>query len=178
MHNKLMDEVKSAKWEVPVGDKLKTFYLEDIFIIDETNLTQEFAQQASLYAYFSGLSAQLEYNLSLISTAKEQSYAEADSYYRADAVHNDKKITEAQVRAAVILDEEYNKYVESETEAHRDYKIVQGIVRALEQRANMLISLGSQVRHEANMDGMNIHDSGAAFVKDLTAQLKERKAVR
>lgn len=176
MHDKLLKELKGTSWTVPDGDKFKTFYLEDLFIIDETSLTKEFANQSALYAYFSALSARLEYNLSLISTAKEQSYAEADEYYRAKARHNDEKTTETQIKSQVIRDEEYSKYCDSEAEARRDYKIVQGILRALEQRANMLVSLGSQIRHEANMDGMYLKDAESySIAKGLKDVIQRRK---
>lgn len=162
----IVQEILGHKMSIRDGSGgLKTFAIEDLFYIDETNLTQEFMRQAALYAYFSTLLSTADMKANSVDLMKDQAYAEADLYYREDADKNGRKITEPQVKSTVTIDEAYAKACERDIQMRYDVSILKSIVKALEQRAEMLISLGAHLRHEADMTGMNIRET--AFEKSV-----------
>jgi len=118
--------------------------------------------QAGLYAYFAVQMAYAEYSHAKAIAAKEQEYAAADEAYRDELAKEfavaGKKLTEAVVKAAVIQDEDYQNVLSEEDVAKLNYRLLRTICNALEMRATMLQSVGAHLRHELDMDGMNIRD--------------------
>ena len=132
--------------------------LRDIVQIKESDLTEEFIKQPSLYAWFATLceyaSAEVEtqkMNLSILS-------ANLDAEKRTALANSIKKPTESMVSSAIAVDP---RHMDAETaliEAKRQYGILKGIVKALEQRKDMLIQVGSTKRQELALNdfGMNL----------------------
>lgn len=137
------------------GDKLE-IDIDDLFRINEDDLTSEFAKQASLYARFGVLAAKAEWGSSKSSAAKDQEYALADLHYRDSMEEEGKKYTEGLIRSLVLSDEVYSIAIEADNQANYAYRVMRAISSALEQRANMLISLGAFVRQEMSQTDMNI----------------------
>jgi hypothetical protein len=87
-----------------------------------------------------------------------------------------KKYTEAVIRGIVDLDEECSKLAGSHIDSEYDAKLLKAICNALEMRANMLVAIGSQLRHEMGMiDLHNREKSMDRAVKDLDRVLSEKK---
>ena len=151
-----MIDISGTKISVVVGKVIKELDLADIFSIDETELTREYSQQASLYAYFSTLTADAERNVAMATMIMEQEYAIMDQEYRSDAVADDVKVTESMVKQAIISDKDYQKLSKNVINKKYYFRVLKAVADALEQRANMLVSLGAYLRHEQDMTGMNI----------------------
>lgn len=159
-----------------LSGKSRTFSVDDIFTIDETDLTKEFIQQPTLYGFFATAMAAAEDQMNRAEYMKEQEYAAADDAARRTMDLNGQKYTETVIRNMAQMDEQYAEIVEKELQAKYDYKILKSIVNALEQRANMLISVGSHLRHEANMTGMNIRENAALDIStDVKNAIKSRR---
>lgn len=132
--------------------------------------------QAAIYAYFATMVSFAEQRVADLELKKDQTYARLDEYYRDKAEHNGQKITEPQVKAKINGDEEYEASYKELQQAKYDLGVLKSIAKALEQRADMLVSLGSHLRHEANMTGMNIRDDVySKAVDDAKQAIKSRK---
>ena len=138
----IIDEIEGSEVTFFKNGKKKTIDIGKLFNIDEDNLTKEFANQASLYAYFSTLQADIERNLAIISIKRDQEYASADEYHRHYLDKREKKYTEAVIKSLVIRTEEYMIVDQEFVDATYDLNVIKAIVRALQMRAEMLISIG------------------------------------
>jgi len=156
MDQRVIDEIKGTIITVRHQDKNKKFDLASVFAIDENNLIQEYADQAAVYAFFGALAAKADFDAALIGLSKDQEMAKADDSFRAELERDGKKYTEPVIKAMIATDEECVKLSESELSAKYDTKILKAVCTALEMRANMLVSLGSHLRHEMDQMGMNI----------------------
>jgi hypothetical protein len=155
---------------------LRDFKLEKLFTIDEDNLSAEMAHQASLYGYFATIAVKAEHQAAMLDMATEQMYAETDVDIREKAAKDGVKITEAGIKAQILLDAEYVALAESALGSKYDFKLLKAIAGALEQRANMLISLGAYKRHELDQTAMNTRQS--AYDKTIEAAKEVVKAKR
>jgi len=175
MDREVLTQINGNKIKViDAEEDVKTFDIMKVFGIDEDNLTKEFQSQSAVYAYFSTLAAAAEDRMRKAEFKKEQEYARSDTWYRKEAENNNQKLTEPMVKAKIIMDEDYTQAVEEENTAIYEFKVLKAIVSAMEQRSNMLISLGSHVRHESSMTGMNIRDGRES---DIDAAVKGVKSV-
>lgn len=145
----------------------RVYNVDDLLDIDQNALSDEFASQASRYGYFAVLAAIAEVKMREAKHTVEMTYAEVDLAVRQELLKRDGKTTEASVRAEVLLDEQYIADVEAELKAQRDYNVLRALVNALEQRANMLVSLGAHMRHEYEMTDMNTRDPAVDRAKEL-----------
>jgi hypothetical protein len=179
--NKVIQDIEGTKITFNDGTKVKTVNIADIFRIDDAELTKEFANQASLYAYFATLATKAEFDSSLIELGQDQEYAQADGAYREEFEKDGRKYTEAVIKSMILTDENYIKLSESALGAKYDYKLLKAICTALEQRANMLISMGAYMRHEMDQTAMNIKqramDGAADEVKSAIRARKVSKQV-
>jgi len=158
MNDEIVIDIHDTTIEVKSQTGKKVFNLGDVFSINETELSKEYASQASLYAYFAQLSAFADHSVMIKDLSRDQEYARADEACRAELERNNKKYTEAVVKSMILQDVDYDKAYKRHAQAVYDASLLKSIVRALEQRANMLISLGSHLRHEDSMTGMNIRE--------------------
>jgi hypothetical protein len=153
----------------------KTYNVAEIFAIDENELSSEFANQAAVYAYFSSMMNYVEKQMSNMDLKLDQVSARLDEFYRQQLERNDKKYTEAVVKSLVVRDDEYKAAYEASHIAKYDYGVLKSLARALEQRADMLISLGSHLRHEADMAGLSIRETKyTQAVDDAKQAIKNR----
>lgn len=153
-----MYDIKLGKYEVEVGQGPVELDLDDLFIISD-DTTEEFKKQPSIYAYVAMLAARAEAVWLDAKRQLEDADAVASKKVRKMLSHSDEKVTEPLVRAEIILQEEYSKAVEYELAVHEQYLILKVLSNSLEQRAQMLISLGAQLRAEANQTGMLIKNT-------------------
>ena len=129
--------------------------LREVVKITEADLTEEFIRQPSLYAWFATLS---EYASAEVETQKMNlsiQRANLDAEKRLELGQAAKKPTEAMVGSAIDVDDKYKAAQVALIESKRQYGILKGIVKALEQRKDMLIQVGSTKRQE-----LSLHDLG------------------
>lgn len=145
--------------KVSTFDKDEEVLLLDKIIPIDNDLSEEFSRQPSLYAYVAMIEAQVE---SLWYSAKRdtaRAKAEADKRIRDKARAMDEKITEAVVANRMLLDDDVKNAEDSEAAYHYQYLVMKSIVASMDQRAQMLISLGAHLRAEADQTGMLIRDA-------------------
>jgi hypothetical protein len=147
----------------------------DISMIDTENLSAEFAQQPALYAYFGMLVGMAEKRVADLDLKKDQAFADADEFYREEFEKAGKKVTEAVIKNEVHRDEAYIKAYKLHAEAESQLTILKNFLKALDQRAQMLISSGAQTRHEIGMTNMTINEQDSvATVKDVLGKRRPR----
>jgi carboxypeptidase C (cathepsin A) len=137
-------------------------------------LSEEYMQQAALYGHFAVLTSMAEDYRNRADFDKDVEYARTDSAVREAAAVNDQKMTEPQVKACITTDAEYIAKQAAYFEAEYQFKLLKAITDALKQRADMLISLGSQMRKEMDMTGMNIRSNE---VHDLDQSISDVKSI-
>lgn len=157
-----------SKITININSVAKEYDVAELLEIDENNLSTEFAQQAAVFGYFATAQAAAEDVAERRKIEKEREYAKADEYWRAWHDKREKKYTETVIRSTVIRDDDYIKAETYYNNAAHDANMLKLIVRALGQRADMLISLGAHLRAEMEMTGMNIRQK-----PDVAADAKE-----
>ena len=159
MDNDIIKDVLGTSFKVRTIDGgYRKFTVDDIFGIDETDISKEYIMQASIYGFFAAIMSTAEDISNRAEFEKDQEYAACDADARERMELNGSKVTETMIRGMVFQYESYQNAVNRAFKTQYDYKILKAMVRGLEQRAEMLISLGSHLRHESNMTGMTIKD--------------------
>lgn len=172
----IIDDIVGTKLTISKG---KTFDLLEIFNVNPDDLSNAFAQQAALYAYFSTLQAEAERQLSISKFAVDQEYANADEFYRQDMERQEKKYTETVIKSLVIRDEDYTKKENSRITLEYEVNLLKSITRALAQRGDMLISLGAMTRQELSMTGMTMRDKAMDDMpKDVKSAIGAMRKMR
>ena len=144
----------NMKVKVSVGDKVYDGTIKDILQINEATLTDEFMKQPSTYAYFAALS---EFAVADVESKKlsfSVMEANLDSQKRLEL--KETKVTEAVIKSAIVKDKKYQLMAEELIEAERQLGILKALVKALEQRKDMLIQLGSTKRLEMVLSDFGI----------------------
>lgn len=149
--------------------------VDDLFRIEEANLVTEYANQAATYAHFSTLVAQAEFEAAQAENLKDMEYAAADENWRKSLQEIGEKFTEASVRSLVLQDAEYQKCVEKALETQRNFKVLRALARALEQRADMLVSMGAHLRAEMGMTGMSLKEKELQDNMEMMRQTLQRR---
>lgn len=139
--------------------KGKEIDLEDVFHVEEANLSTEFMQQASMYAYFAVAQVDAEYNANMVELDKDQEEAQADSEFRTQLEITGKKYTEAVIKGLIVQDEAVSKKIRNLNGVRYQQKLLKAVCSALEMRAQMLQSLGSHLRHEYEQTGLTTKES-------------------
>ena len=120
--------------------------------IDKDNISEEFINQASKYAWYYTLLVHARKRKDEAKLSLEVKEAELDAIIRKEAVKNSLKITEAAIQSTIHTLPEYKKTVEILIRMKEEEGILEAVVKAFEQRKDMLISYGSLLKHELNSD--------------------------
>lgn len=153
--------------EIALENQTITLNLDELIPIGD-DVSREFREQPSTYAYISMLASDAE---SLWREAKrlmDEVYAETDRAVREELRHSDERITEKKVEMEVETRRGYREAVRFEMDCHSQYLIMRVLQDAMEMRADMLISLGAHERAEAKQTGMAIK------VKERLNELKQK----
>lgn len=175
----IIKDIDGTVITIAVNGVEKAFDISKLFAVDENDLVKEFSRQAAVYAYFGVAAAEAEHNAARCDFNVDQEYAQADAAARDELDKDGRKYTEAVVKGMVLTDAQYVEIVERALLAKYDHKVLKAITAAMEQRANMLISMGAFIRHEIDQTGMNIRERSLdKAVDDVKETLKARKAKR
>ena len=158
----------------PLADMLiSTKGLTDI---DQADLSNEFATQAARYAYFAVICAEARANRDTAEAFMKRDHAEAFVFYKGSDEHipdGSRTVTDGLANMLVAQDVDCIRTKNAHIEAERQFRIMDALVKTLEQRANMLISLGAQLRSEADMTGMIIKDNPGNDVRKALERMKK-----
>lgn len=169
----IIEEISGSVITVRTLRGPKKFDIGKLFMVDQNNLSNEFASQASMYAFFAVMTAEADRHLAMQSLLYDQEAADADESYRKQLDEAGTKYTEAVIKSLIVRDEDCIKVKTAKDDAEYQLNILKAIVKAFEQRAMMLQSLGSHLRHEYDMQGMNIRTEEAdRQVKKTTEEVK------
>ena len=177
----VIEEISGSVITVRTLKGNKKFDIGQLFSIDQNEISNALSTQASLYGFFAILTAEADRIAAMQAMLYEQETANADELYRANLDEEGKKYTEAVIKSMVARDEDCIRVHTAKENADYDLNILKAIVRAFEQRAMMLQSLGSQLRHEYDMQGMNVKErelerSTEGVKSAITARRKLNKA--
>jgi len=141
----------------------------DAYIPVSEDISAEFADQASRYAYIAMLAARAEAAYMESKTELKRVYAETDKEVRQDLASIGGKSTEAMVSVEIELRRGYKEAKDYEQYYYQQHLIMKAIETAMKMRADMLVSLGAQLRNEAQQLGMS--------VKSQVMNIRARQAV-
>jgi len=172
---KVIESIEGYRITIHDRTKSKEYSLQEIFAVNQDNLIDEFAQQASTYAYFASLQVMADNNSDICKLGLEQERAAADIDARAEMEKDGKKYTEAVIKGAIDLDEEVSKLSSARLGFEYDSKLLKAICNALEMRANMLVAMGAMLRHElGQIDLHNREKNLDKSVKELDKVLSKK----
>lgn len=176
----IIDAIKGTKITVKgTNGKSVEIDIADILSINDADISKEFVQQPALYGFFSVLLARAERDAALADLQKDQEYAMADASVREELEMSGIKSTEAMVKNMVMTDAEYAAAVAKKVEADYEQKVLKALSSALQQRAEMLISLGAHLRHEIDQTGMNIRERQfSKSVEEMKENLRSARSTK
>lgn len=156
------------------GRKVEVRGLTDI---DEANLNNEFAAQASRFAYIAVLCAEARAIRDTAEHSMDREEADAFIHYKNSeehVPHGSRTVTDGLAAKLVDMDEEVLRVRSVYRDAERHFRLLEAMTRALAQRADMLQSLGAQLRQEADMTNMHTSaDPGVGARRALRSRLAE-----
>jgi len=126
--------------------KVKEFDLNEELAVSEETLEDDFMNQAGKYAWWATLAEIAKNKKERMEAELDEAEAEADRRVRDILELDGVKITEALVKSRIKLDEDYKTAVNNVLEAKKYASILDKVVKALEHRKEMLISVGAHLR--------------------------------
>jgi hypothetical protein len=175
----VIEEISGSIITVVTMKGSKKFDIGKLFNINQELISDDFSTQASMYAFFAVLAANADRIATMKTLLYDQVAAAADETYRAQFEVDGRKYTEAVIKSMVVRDEEVVKAFTVKEDANYDLAILKAIVRAFEQRAMMLQSLGSQLRHEYDMQGMSIREREIEQIsKNVKGVIESRRKIK
>jgi hypothetical protein len=129
-----------------------TTRFNDDLQIDRMDLSNAFANQASLFAYYAERHAVMLRQEARMKLKVEIARAKAYRAIRDEAVANKEKKTEGQIEAEVLRNTEYITSVFHHNEAKSLLALAHSAMEAFKQRRDMLVQLGASEREELKGD--------------------------
>lgn len=117
--------------------------------ISEVDLDKAFFEQSSLRAYYGALAAEYESFANRLETVVEAKEAVLAREIRAQALNENKKLSEKMVEELVRSDPKWIKMKNAVYEAQAQATIAKAFVQSLIDRRDMLIQLGADRRDES-----------------------------
>lgn len=144
--------------EFVYGGKSHNTDLRKDLPIFQDDLSDEFANQSVLYAYYAILAAKAEAAFKECKMKLVNAESRADAQVRQQLEENGVKITEARVRSGIMQDGVVMQVRETLMLAEKDSLIMRAIEAAFKMRADMLIRLGAMQRSEMSQINTNIKE--------------------
>lgn len=159
-----------SKYEVkPLIEPTK---LRDDLAINEHNLSASMMTQAGLFSYYSTVAAQAQRQLDQLEHIEEIVLARLDKKIRDAASAAGTKITEAQVKAQVLLEPEAIQIRQAVNKAREVASVCKSGADAFRHRRDMMIQLAFNEREERKGE-MRVTGGGLS-----DREFAEREAVR
>lgn len=156
-----LDQVQGN--EVKLGERTYKIDLQRDIGIDGSVLSDEFAEQPTLYVYYAMLCARADANAKLAKIELEEIEAETDNKVREEAKQHGDRVTENSVKSRVTVDSQVKEAKRKYMNAQSIYTDLRTLEASFKMRADMLIRLGAQQRAEMDMTGMNMREPGESM---------------
>ncbi|AGI12179.1 hypothetical protein BPS10C_182 [Bacillus phage BPS10C] len=141
---------------------IESFDLREELKINPINLQEEMLNQPVKYVYWAGLHEKVRYLLERQELKLEQIVSRLDAQARAHMKSIGEKPTKDSVEAYIKQTTDYDKQRKRVIEFEQILGRTSRIVKAFEQRSNMLQSIGKQLANE----GQYGHRAGSVFRSD------------
>lgn len=159
-----------------VDGKEIIFNLDNVLDMSEQTITKDMAVQSATYGYIAMILAKAEKHSNNCKRDKEVAYAATDQKVRTKLLGIGAKFTEAVVKAGIEQDENYQADVDYYDSSVFAVGVLKMLVKSLDMKSNMLISMGAMVRSEMGMTGMHIKtDSYEQNIDNMKENLKKKK---
>ena len=142
--------------DIKVEDKEFRGTTRSVLLVNEANLNQEFIEQPSTFAWFATLAEIANAEVSSKELALEVLKANLEGELRQRLAELGGKVTEKMIEGGVITDKRYKVATEELIDSTKQLGILKSMVKALDQRKDMLIQLGSMKRQEMFLDGSGL----------------------
>lgn len=137
---------------VPESD-LRTFLDMDKLKADleftETNISLAMTRQAALFAHYSTLAHQAQFQADRADQQVDLVEAQLDQKYRDAFATAGQKVTENMIKASIIKDDKYQKAMLRKHEAKAIAEMVKSAADSFRHRRDMLIQVGADLRQQA-----------------------------
>lgn len=125
--------------------------------IDSTDLSEEIVKQPSLYAYYAERLSEAIRKLKDYELQVEVFEAALDRQIRDKALAKREKMTEPQVVARMKSNDTWINHKKKVHELSAAADQIKGIVEAMRQKKDMLVTISANARQELNSTGMKIN---------------------
>ena len=160
---------------VTVKDVPEEVSVNELLSIDGTDLPNEYACQAARFAYYAVLAAHAERVWLNAVRLRKAAEAEAFVYFKSsteDIPKGSRTVSDSLANSLVADDIDVRKWRRKEVDAQYQWHMMRDLTRAFEQRANMLQSLGANLRHEQDMTGRVVRETSIDTVRRAMAARK------
>lgn len=142
--------------QIPVrlnSGEVRVFNVSEELAFSEETLSQDFMEQSAKYAWWAVVAEKARATTKAYEAKLAVAEAEADEKAREELPASGKKVTESQVASFIKKDAGYQSALAKVNAARSNQGIVERVVRAFEQRKDMLLVAGSHIRSERAMSG-------------------------
>ena len=163
--------------KVTVKDVPEEVSVKALLSIDDTDLPNEYACQAARFAYYAVLAAHAERAWLNAVRLRKAAEAEAFVFFKNsvdDIPKGGRTVSDSLANNLVACDAEVREYRNREVETQYQWHMMRDLAKSFEQRANMLQSLGANLRHEQDMTGRVVRDDP---IDNLRRAITDRKSV-
>lgn len=144
--------------EVEVFDKPHKVEVTSLVAISEDTINKDICNQAGLYAFYAEAAADVRSKRDMASQALKDIRCISDVEIRRRVEGTGAKSTEAKISAEVELDSKVVKYKDKVLALEGNLGKLDAILRALEHRKDMLVTLGANMRTSVETGGsLNIN---------------------
>jgi len=147
--------IEDLKVDIKVKGKVRNFDFNQELGISHNNpqlLNEEMSQQPSKYAWIGVLHALANDHYERLNTTLKTKYATLDKKHREKRNDEGLKVTEAVIASDIERDKEYIIAREELQNSKLNRDILSVAMAAFQQRKDMLISIGSNLRAERDMN--------------------------
>lgn len=154
----MVNEMQSTTLTLEMYGKPYTVTLPDLVSIGEGAINKNVCEQSGLYAFYAAGLADARNRRDAAAQALKDKKALVEIEYRKVADESGIKTTEAKIAALVELHGEVVKWKEKCLLLDGNVSKIDAIVRSLEHRKDMLVTLGANMRtdvEKGNLSGIN-----------------------
>lgn len=117
--------------------------------IDCTDLTAAMQRHSALYAHYANIAVRCKNQADRMKQQLELVESVLDGEYRSTMKEENPKVTEAQIRAAIVKDARRRKAHQLAIDADTQFRMAQNVERAFEHRKDMLLMIARGQLREA-----------------------------
>lgn len=117
--------------------------------VDVTDLDGEMQRHSALYVHYANIAVRCKNQADRMKQQLELVESVLDGEYRSNMKEENPKVTEAQIKAAIIKDARRRKAHQMFIDADTQYRLAQNVERGFEHRKDMLLMLARGQMREA-----------------------------